>query len=175
VVEIAVTTAWEPFAFRSPGITWVTRADAGRLVSGLPDRSAVLSTVALRLADPTNAPAFVAARSVDHPPGPMVESWQKIRDDVTSDSQRVRTVLLTGSTLLALLALVSVAVLVVGRLANQTRRVGLLKAVAATPRLVAAVLLAEHLLLALVAAAIGLAGGWLGAPLLARPATGVLG
>ena len=44
-------------------------------------------------------------------------------------------------------------------MADQTRRVGLLKAVGGTPGLVAAVLLAENLLLALVAAAAGLIAG----------------
>src|ERR1700730_1207117 len=54
-------------------------------------------------------------------------------------------------------------------MAEHTRRVGLLKAVGGTPGLVAAVLLAENLLVALVAAAAGLLGGWLGAPLITPP------
>jgi ABC-type antimicrobial peptide transport system permease subunit len=66
-------------------------------------------------------------------------------------------------------------VLVGGRMADQTRRVGLLKAVGATPRLVAAVLLAEFIALALLAAAAGLAAGWLAAPQLADPGAGLLG
>src|SRR5262249_19794892 len=52
---------------------------------------------------------------------------------------------------------------------------GLLKAVGATPRLVASVLLAEYMLLALFAAAAGLAFGWLAAPLLADPGASLLG
>jgi putative ABC transport system permease protein len=60
-------------------------------------------------------------------------------------------------------------------MAAQTRRVGLLKAVGGTPKLVAAVLLAEHIFLALCAAAAGLATGWLAAPLLANPGAGMLG
>ena len=63
--------------------------------------------------------------------------------------------LLIVSWLLAMLAIASIAVLVGGRMAEQTRRVGLLKAVGATPRLVAVVLLAENLLLALAAAVVG--------------------
>jgi putative ABC transport system permease protein len=63
------------------------------------------------------------------------------------------------SLLLGLLAAASVAVLVGGRMAEQARRVGLLKAVGGTPGLVAAVLLAENLFLALIAAAAGLAAG----------------
>jgi putative ABC transport system permease protein len=60
-------------------------------------------------------------------------------------------------------------------MAEQTRRVGLLKAVGATPLLVALVLLAENLLLALAAAAVGIAAGELLAPLLTDPGTGLLG
>jgi putative ABC transport system permease protein len=80
-----------------------------------------------------------------------------------------------GSSLLALLAIASVAVLVGGRMTEQARRVGLLKAVGGTPRLVTAVLLAEHLVVALAAAAVGLAAGWLAAPLLSSPADGLIG
>ena len=83
--------------------------------------------------------------------------------------------LLTGSLLLSLLALASVAVLAGGRMAEHTRRVGLLKAVGGTPGLVAGVLLAENLALALVAAAVGLAIGWLAAPLLTSPGAGLVG
>ena len=74
-----------------------------------------------------------------------------------------------------LLALASVAVLVGGRMADQIRRVGLLKAVGGTPSLVAAVLLAEYLVVALAAAVAGLAVGWLATPLLTDPTAGLLG
>ncbi|GII83522.1 hypothetical protein Ssi03_15120 [Sphaerisporangium siamense] len=60
-------------------------------------------------------------------------------------------------------------------MADQTRRVGLLKAVGGTPGLVAAVLLAEHLLVAVVAAAAGLVIGALSAPLLTESSAGLVG
>jgi putative ABC transport system permease protein len=60
-------------------------------------------------------------------------------------------------------------------MADQIRRVGLLKAVGGTPSLVAAVLLAEYVVVALLAAAAGLAVGWLTAPLLVEPSAGLLG
>jgi putative ABC transport system permease protein len=60
-------------------------------------------------------------------------------------------------------------------MADQTRRVGLLKAVGGTPGLVAVVLLAEILVVALLAAAAGLTAGWLTAPLLSDPGAGLLG
>jgi len=59
-------------------------------------------------------------------------------------------------------------------MAEQTRRVGLLKAVGGTPGLVAAVLLAEYLVLALLAAVAGLVIGGLAAPLLTSPGAGLL-
>ena len=58
-------------------------------------------------------------------------------------------VLTPGAWLAIALAVASVAVLAGGRMAEQTRRVGQLKAAGGTPALVAAVLLAERLFLAL--------------------------
>ena len=83
--------------------------------------------------------------------------------------------LITGSTLLALLAVASVAILVGGRMAEQTRRIGLLKAVGGTPEFVAGVLLIEHMLISLCAAGVGIATGWLLAPLIDGPGAGLLG
>jgi ABC-type antimicrobial peptide transport system permease subunit len=77
--------------------------------------------------------------------------------------------------LLGILAIASVAVLVGGRMADQTRRVGLLKAVGGTPGLVAAVLLAEYLALALFAAGAGLGLGRLLAPEFTAGDDGLLG
>jgi putative ABC transport system permease protein len=58
---------------------------------------------------------------------------------------------------------------------EQTRRIGLLKAVGATPRLVAVVLLAENLLLALAGTVLGLFAARLLIPSLADPGRGLLG
>ena len=60
-------------------------------------------------------------------------------------------------------------------MAEHTRRVGLLKAVGASPGLVTLALMAENLVLALAAAAAGLAAGWLAAPLLTTPGAGLVG
>ena len=67
------------------------------------------------------------------------------------------------------------AVLVGGRLAEGTRRVGLLKSVGGTPGLVAATFLVENLFLALVAAVVGLLVGWGAAPLVSRPEADLVG
>ena len=84
-------------------------------------------------------------------------------------------VLEPGAVLLALLAIASVAVLVGRRLSEYARRVGLLKAVGGTPSLVAATFLAENLVLALLAAVIGLLAGWLVSPLITSPGAALIG
>jgi len=164
-----------------PGLVWLTQADARSLTSDPASRAFVLN---LKLADPTQAPAFVdtniAASLVGTNPGdgghPVgLQSWQEILNDATELARDSQILLLIGAWLLGLLAVASLSVLVGGRMADQTRRVGLLKAVGGTPSLVAAVMLAEYLLLAVVAAAAGLAIGALSAPLLAESSSGLVG
>ena len=158
-----------------PGTVWLTKTDTLRLGS----TASLNYVMKLKLADSAEAPAFVNAHwfgDIGDPNKPVLQSWQQIRGVVEADLERnEQNVLLIGSRLLAVLAVASVAVLVGGRMADQTRRVGLLKAVGATPRLVAAVLLAEYVAVALIAAAAGLAAGWLIAPVLIHPGAGLLG
>lgn len=156
-----------------PSLVWVTRPAAVSLATRASPLSYVLN---LRLADPASAPAFANAHSRAIGAGaPGLTPWQQVQSSDTRVATVVQIVLLMGSWLLGLLALASVAVLVGGRMADQTRRVGLLKAVGGTPGLAAVVLLAEHLVLALGAAALGLAVGWLAAPLLTGPGNALLG
>jgi putative ABC transport system permease protein len=61
------------------------------------------------------------------------------------------------------------------RLSEYARRVGLLKAVGGTPGMVAATFLAENLVLALLAAVIGLVAGWLASPLITEPGAALIG
>jgi putative ABC transport system permease protein len=155
-----------------PGLIWLTRADTRTLVPQAQSLSYLLN---LKLADPAAAQAFVTEHDVNSVAAPTLESWQDIRQEDADLVQNEQRVLLTASSLLGLLALASITVLVGGRIAGQIRRVGLLKAVGGTPRLVAAVLLTEYLLLALLAAAAGLTAGWLAAPLLTSPGAGLIG
>jgi putative ABC transport system permease protein len=167
VVGIAVDTGrganWRP------QLVWVTRDDAFRLVSPSDQLAYVLN---LRLADPATAPAFAAAHSL---PSLFTATWEQIRSSDEKELTVVQTVLLVGTWLLGMLAIGSVAVLVGGRMIEQTRRAGLIKAAGGTPQFVAVVLLAENLLLALAATTIGLAVGYLVAPLLASPSLSLLG
>jgi putative ABC transport system permease protein len=161
------------------GLAWVTQPDARALASSGGPPSYVLN---LKLKDPATAPAFASKFGGNYPghynlPSnePALIPWQSIAAVdglLVQDEQQVLT---PGAWLAGLLAVASVAVLTGGRMAERTRRVGLLKAVGGTPGLVAVVLLAENLVLALAAAAAGLAAGWLAAPLITNPGAALVG
>jgi putative ABC transport system permease protein len=164
------------------GVIWTTEADA----IGLTSKANPLTMYALnlKLANPNDAQAFVdqhyelerpELESNANPGPPDFTSWQEVASADALLVQDAQSVLKPGALLLALLAIASVAVLVGRRLAQYARRVGLLKAVGATPGLVAAAFLAENLALALVAAVAGLAAGWLASPLLTSPGAALIG
>lgn len=155
-----------------PGLVWVTRAAA----RGLATRGEPLTYfLNLKLAHPGSAGAFAAAHNSMNQTAPYLTGWQDLSQQDGNVVRNEQLVMMVASSLLCLLAVASVAVLVAGRVADQIRRVGLLKAVGATPGLVAVVFLAEYLALALAAAAAGLAVGRLVAPLLTSPGAGLLG
>lgn len=160
------------------GLVWLTAVSARGLATQASPLSYVLN---LRLRDPAAAAAFAAAHgpvAVTGPQsgsGPALLAWQQVQyadNDLVSVAQQV---LAPGSWIAIALAVASVAVLAGGRMAEQTRRVGRLKAAGGGPSLVAAILLAEHLVIALVAAAAGLGTGWLVAPALASGGPGLIG
>jgi putative ABC transport system permease protein len=155
------------------GFAWLTEPDARSLGSAAAPLSYFLN---LKLKNPATAPAFAnrygngASFSV-----PSLIPWQAIQTGSGLLVQDEQSVLSPGAWLAGLLAIASVAVLAGGRMAERIRRVGLLKAVGATPGTVAVVLLAENLTLALIAAAAGLAIGWGAAPLVASPGAALVG
>ncbi len=161
-----------PYPSNECGMVWVSDAVARSLASRVLPLSYLLN---LRLANPASAQSFAQARAAYKSGVLDLTPWQQIAQEDGNLVKNAQRVLLIGSWLLSLLAVASVAVLVGGRMAEQTRRVGLLKAVGGTPGLVAAVLLAENLLLALAAAAAGLLAGWLAAPLLTSSGAGLVG
>jgi hypothetical protein len=185
VVGIAVDAAVPPYplvcddgcesdtsqqAGAETGQVWLTESDARSLATSSDPLYYFLN---LKLADPARAGAFPFTYNGVSPVGE--NTWQSISwldGKVMLGKQRVMIIF---SWLLGILAVASVTVLVGGRMADQTRRVGLLKAVGGSPGLAAAVLLAEYILVALVAAAAGLLIGWAAAPLLTRPGAGLLG
>ncbi|XVQ07310.1 FtsX-like permease family protein [Spirillospora sp. CA-255316] len=156
----------------NPGLIWLTQTDVRSLAS---DPSSLSYVMNLKLADPDEAQGFVDRNSGDHGGAMPMQTWQSILADATDLARDSQILLLIGAWLLGLLAVASLSVLVGGRMADQTRRVGLLKAVGGTPSLVAAVLLAEYLLVAVVASAAGLTIGALTAPLLTESSAGLVG
>ena len=155
------------------GLIWMTEPDIAKLVSAVsPLDTYVLN---LKLSDPAQAPAFAARYNSDSPAGPSFNTWEDLASWYGLLVQDEQAVLIPGAVLLGLLAIATVSVLVGSRLAEHTRRVGLLKAAGATPGLIAATFLAENLVLALIAAAAGLAAGLLAAPLLTRPGAALVG
>jgi len=191
VAGIAVTAAEPPYpnlcyslgggcVFDNPntptghiGLAWATEQDARAIASS----GALSYLVNLRLKDPAQAQAFATSYDNAHqnPGEPYLIPWPRLQAAAGLLVQDQQDVLSVGAWLAGVLAVASVAVLAGGRMAEHTRRVGLLKAAGGTPSLVAVVLLAENLLVALAAAAAGLLAGWLAAPLITNPGAGLVG
>ncbi|GAA0385534.1 hypothetical protein GCM10009530_40580 [Microbispora corallina] len=161
-----------PGLLHNPGLVWLTQADVRSLTSDPGSLSYVMN---LKLTHPDEARAFVGANPPAGRDAPRLTAWQDILEDATEVAGDSQILLLIGAWLLGLLAVATLSVLVGGRMADQTRRVGLLKAVGGTPSLVAAVLLAEYVLVAVVAAAAGLAVGSVTAPSLTESSAGLVG
>lgn len=159
-------------ALRDPGLVWLTQADARGLT---PQPEFVSYVMNLKLADPEKAETFINTNQGDHGAVIPMRSWEEILQDATELAKDSQILLMIGAWLLVLLAVASLSVLVGGRIADQTRRVGLLKAAGGTPGLVAAVLLAEYVLVAMAAAAAGLTAGSLTSPLLTESGAGLIG
>ena len=157
-----------PGLLHNPGLAWLTQADARSIAV---DRSSLSYVMNLKLAHPDEAQAFADQNGA----AMSMQTWESILADATDLARDSQILLLIGAWLLGLLAVASLSVLVGGRMADQHRRAGLLKAVGATPSLVAAVLLAQYLLVAVVAAAAGLTSGALTAPLLTESSAGLVG
>lgn len=155
------------------GLIWLSQPDARSLAT---PTNPLTYYVNLRLADPADAPAFVAQHQPAQHRGPApLTSWQSLSDAASTLISQEHYALTPASWLLCVFALATVAVVAGGRMAEQERRAGLLKAAGATPWLAALVLLAEHLAVALCASAFGLVLAWLTAPLLTSPGASLLG
>jgi putative ABC transport system permease protein len=153
------------------GLAWMTRSDARTLASShdLP----VTTAVDLKLRDPTATEVFQTAYHA--PTRVTFRSWQftAVQDMVILKNSQ--PILVVGGWLLSFLAITGVAALAAGRAVEQTRRAGLLKAVGATPGLIATVLLTEYLALALAGDALGLVIARLAAPAIASPTASRIG
>jgi putative ABC transport system permease protein len=157
---------------RDIGLMWLTGPDALSLAT--PANPVTAYVLNLRLRNPAAAQAFADRYNLGDAAAEIVP-WTGIAGADGLLVQDEQQVLSPGAWLAALLAIASVAVLAGGRMTERTRRVGLLKAVGASPGLVTATLMAENLVLALAAAAVGLVAGWLAAPLLTSPGAALVG
>ncbi|MGW0212446.1 hypothetical protein ACWDZ8_44565, partial [Streptomyces sp. NPDC003233] len=144
VTGIALTAAagpypdaeWSPQGggpSQSAGLLWLTRADLRSLAS---PQLPLSYTANLKLAKPHNAKAFVNSPSLQAVQV-NVRTWQDFAHDNADRLRPVHDAVMVGSWLLVSLALAGASALVAGRVAEQTRRVGLFKAAGATPGLVA--------------------------------------
>jgi ABC-type lipoprotein release transport system permease subunit len=155
-----------------PGLVWATRSTVQALASR---REPLVWFQYLRLVDSAQAPAFASDHSSASVQGPYVVPWQEVARRHAELLRNERAVVLFGSSLLIVLALATVVVLVGGRMADEVRRVGTLKAVGASPAYVVRVLLTSYVAVALGASSAGIALGRVVAPHLVRPSAGLLG
>ncbi len=177
VVGIALTAAHAFYPAVVPGLVWLTRANAERLATTSQPLGYALD---IRLDNPAAAASFgdtsAAHAFASTKTGPsLLEPSEAIRVHDYRVIALDQKILLIAASLLAMLAIASIAVVVGGQMAEQTRRVGLLKAVGGTPSFVAVVLLARNLLLSFAAAIVGLGAGDLLAPSLTSSVHGLLG
>lgn len=155
------------------GIVWLTAADA-RAAAG---DSPVVHLIYLKLSDPAATGGFGRSPAVQAVAGDewsAFHSWQDVLTTDTAMIESTRPTLAIGGWLLAAAATVTLASLATARAARDNRRAALLRTVGAGPGTVTAVLLAQYLLLTLLATALGLTAGALAAPRLADPSAGLL-
>ena len=165
VAGTAVLPSQPRFPRSNPGLAWVRVGDLDRVQ---PDRSRWLWTQAVRLNEPDSAAAFADAVLDELGPGDAaVSTKDQQRADALLDTQPV--VLIVTAYSLALLAVAfAVSMTLVGaRAREQSREIGLLRAIGLTPRQVGMVFAIESGVLGLVGVGIGFPSGAFLAPVLA--------
>jgi putative ABC transport system permease protein len=154
----ALTVSVKPYPLDQPALVWVSPTAGARLAA---TSEGGYEWIELRLARPQDAAAFASEHLR---PGREIHTWQDRREGVGEALADLATALLITVSMLVGLTIATVAILVAGRMAEQTRQIGTLKAVGVTPRQIVGVLLVEYLAVAGVATAVGLAAGTLVAP-----------
>lgn len=155
------------------GRIWLTAADT-REAAG--DTSGV-HLIYLRLTDPHATKRWQNTVFTPDRRGEAwvnTHTWQGVLQTDTAMIRNTRPALVVGGWLLAVAAVVTLTALATVRAARDNRRAALLRAVGAGPGTVTAVLLAQYLLLTLLATALGLTAGTLAAPGLVDPSAGLL-
>jgi putative ABC transport system permease protein len=152
------------------GLLWLTTADARVAANAQPPNVYLLD---LKLTDPGATLRFIQDFSTPETHADL-RAWQDIRDQDAVILRNTEPILVVGGWLLAVAAIVGAAALPAARAARQIRRVGLLKAVGATPGLISLVLVTEYLVLTVTGAGLGLLIATLAAPGLADPSADML-
>jgi putative ABC transport system permease protein len=166
VIGTAISPSQPRYPRSNPGVGWVTRATFERIA---PDRNRWQWTQAIRLRDPSTAPALAERAATSMTPVTLVRTWQQQRTDALLDAQPITLILTTYTIVLLAVVFSVVAILVGARASQQHREIGLLKAVGLTPRQVTAVFALESAALGLIAVVIGFAVAVPLAPRLAAP------
>jgi putative ABC transport system permease protein len=158
VIGTAIAPSQPRYPRQNPGVGWVTRATLARIE---PDRERWAWTQAVRLENPSTAPALAERAAASMTPGTavLVRTWQQQRAEALRDAAPIRIILTTYTIVLLVVVFAVVAILVGARASAQHRELGLLKAVGLTPRQVTAVFALESAALGLVAVVIGFAVG----------------
>jgi hypothetical protein len=119
VIGTAISPSQPRYPRHNPGVAWVTRATLERIV---PDRDRWAWTRAVRLRDPSTAPAFAeqaAASLTSMAPGSvLVRTWEDQRAEALRDAEPVR-IILTTYTIVLLLVVFAVMAILVGARASQ--------------------------------------------------------
>ncbi|MEU9357035.1 FtsX-like permease family protein [Streptomyces sp. NPDC048301] len=155
------------------GRVWLTTADTREAAGD----EAGTHAIHVKLSDPAAALRWRDTVFTDDFRGTSwanTHTWRTVLDEDTRMLRLVGPALVVGGWLLTAAALVTLAALAAVRAPRDHRRAALLKAVGATPRTIAAVLIAQHLLLTVLATALGLTAGALTVPALADPGAGLL-
>ena len=166
VIGTAISPSQPRYPRQNPGVGWVTPATLERIE---PDRDHWNWAQAIRLKDPSAAPALAQRAAASMSPGSevLVQTWQQQRAEALREADPIAVILTSYTIVLLAVVFAVVAILVGARASEQHREIGLLKAVGLTPRQVTAVFALESAALGLVAVVIGFAVGALLAPRLA--------
>ncbi|MFG2051322.1 FtsX-like permease family protein [Micromonospora sp. NPDC048935] len=153
------------------GLVWVDHGDITTLAGDQP----LSYTLNLKLVDRDAGAGAIRPAGDVRFRGWSFRSARDIAHSSGRQNRQAETALVVGAWLLTGLAVVGIAGIVAGRVIARRRRVGLLKAIGAGPGVIAAVHLAEYLVIGLAAAGAGLAIGWFTAPVLFRSSAGFVG
>ena len=172
VVGTAVLPSQPRYPRSNPGLAWVTRTTLEQLV---PDQGSWRWQEAVRLTDPSTAPAFVGSAYRLFPPGTVyLQSWQDQRAEALREADPIKVIATAYALLLIIVSVAVIAILIGARVSGQYREIALLKAVGLTPRQVSTIFAIEAATLGAVGILIGFVPGVLLAPRLAAPAAATL-